>query len=42
MTKVAEILDFLDECAPIASKMDFDNVGLLVGRSNAEDRKSVV
>lgn len=42
MTKVAEILDFLDECAPIASKMDFDNVGLLVGRSNADVTKVIV
>lgn len=42
MTKVAEILDFLDEYAPITSKMDFDNVGLLVGRSTADVSKVVV
>lgn len=42
MTKVAEILAVLDEFAPIASKMDFDNVGLLVGRSTADVSRVVV
>lgn len=42
MTKVAEILAFLDEFAPVASKMDFDNVGLLVGRSTTDVRRVVV
>ena len=31
MPTVADILAFLDEKAPMARKMDFDNVGLLVG-----------
>ncbi len=34
MPTVADILAFLDEKAPMAQKMDFDNVGLLVGRAD--------
>lgn len=33
MASVGDILAFLDEKAPMAQKMEFDNVGLLVGRS---------
>ena len=35
MWKVSDILALLDKKAPMARKMDFDNVGLLVGRSGA-------
>lgn len=35
MTKVKEILEFLDALAPTELKMDFDNVGLLVGNADA-------
>ena len=34
MPNVGDILAFLDKKAPMARKMDFDNVGLLVGRSD--------
>ena len=34
MTTVGDIFAFLNEKAPVAAKMDFDNVGLLVGRSD--------
>ncbi len=35
MPTVGEIFELLNEKAPVAGKMDFDNVGLLVGRSSA-------
>lgn len=35
MTTVADVLRFLDEKAPCGLKLDFDNVGHLVGRSDA-------
>ena len=34
--KIKEILTFLEEMAPLAYAEDFDNVGLLVGDTNAE------
>ncbi len=39
MPTVQEIFKLLNEKAPVAQKMDFDNVGLLVGRSNAPVRR---
>ena len=39
MNKVKDIYDFLCEIAPIEMKMDFDNVGLLVGTSESEVTK---
>ncbi len=35
MATVQEIFSFLNEKAPVASKMDFDNVGLLVGHGDS-------
>ncbi len=35
MTRVTDIFDFLNEKAPVDTKMEFDNVGLLVGRRDA-------
>ena len=35
MTTVNDVYNFLDSIAPVAIKMDFDNVGLLVGRADA-------
>ena len=42
MAKVKEVLHFLDRLAPMHMKMDFDNVGLLVGRGTAEVSKILV
>lgn len=36
MASVGDILDFLSQIAPVDLKMDFDNVGLLIGRRKAE------
>ena len=36
MTKVRDIYDYLNAIAPVSLKMDFDNVGLLVGDYEAE------
>lgn len=36
MTTVQEIFSFLAQKAPVEQKLDFDNVGLLVGRGNRE------
>ena len=38
MTTVGEILDMLETKAPVQYKLDFDNVGLLVGRRSAPVR----
>ncbi len=35
MATVGDVFAFLDEKAPVTGKMDFDNVGLLVGHSSA-------
>ena len=42
MTTVSDILTFLDSKAPMAGKMGFDNVGLLVGRGQAPVRRVLV
>lgn len=39
MPTVGEILGFLEQLAPVKAKLDFDNVGLLVGRSNRRVRR---
>lgn len=39
MTKVKEILEFLNGLAPLELKMDFDNVGLLVGNADGQVSK---
>ncbi len=36
MAKIAEIYDFLNEIAPVEQRIGSDNVGLLVGHSDAE------
>jgi len=41
MATVGEIRDFFNEKAAFYMKLDFDNVGLLVGRSNAEVHKVI-
>ena len=35
MVKVGDVLAFMEELAPVEMKMNFDNVGLLVGRAGA-------
>ncbi len=42
MTKVRDILEFLDSWAPVDSCEDWDNVGLLVGRQDADVSKILV
>ena len=42
MTKVKDVFEFLNELAPTTLKMDFDNVGLLVGDGDSEVRKVLV
>jgi len=42
MVQVKDIFAHLDEIAPVAMRMDFDNVGLLVGRGDAEVRRVLV
>jgi len=42
MTNVADIYDFLNSIAPIEMKMDFDNVGFLVGKKQARVSKILV
>lgn len=42
MPTVQEIFELLNEKAPVARKMDFDNVGLLVGHGTAHVRRVVV
>jgi len=39
---VNDILEFLSKIAPVQMKMDFDNVGLLVGRAEAKVSKILV
>ncbi len=41
MPTVQEIFELLNEKAPVARKMDFDNVGLLVGHGTASVRRVV-
>lgn len=42
MPTVSEVLNFLDGKAPVSTKMDFDNVGLLVGSAGREVKKILV
>ncbi|MCL2563508.1 MAG: Nif3-like dinuclear metal center hexameric protein [Oscillospiraceae bacterium] len=42
MTTVTDIFTHLNTIAPVAMKMDFDNVGHLVGRGDAEVRRVLV
>ena len=42
MTKIRDIYDFLNALAPVSLKMDFDNVGLLVGDYDAEAGKCLL
>lgn len=42
MTKVNDVLSYLNELAPIELKMDFDNVGLLVGNSDSNVKTVLV
>lgn len=42
MTNVEQILSFLDEIAPMTLKMEFDNVGLLVGDKSKPVSKCLV
>lgn len=42
MTKIKDILDFLESVAPGYMKMDWDNVGLLCGDENQRVRKVLV
>lgn len=42
MATVKEIFDFLNDFAPVERKMDFDNVGFLVGRQSREVHKIAV
>ncbi len=39
MPSVGKVLELLTEKAPVEKKLDFDNVGLLVGRSDREVRR---
>ncbi len=39
MTIVKEVLEFLDGRAPLSTKLDFDNVGLLAGEPDGEVRR---
>ena len=40
--KIIDILNFFEEFAPVATAMDFDNCGLLVGDKNTEVHKVLV
>lgn len=42
MNKVRDVYDFLNALAPVSLKMDFDNVGLLVGDHEAEVNKCLL
>lgn len=42
MTKVSEILEYLDKIAPIKYALDFDNVGLLVGNPDRCVKKILI
>lgn len=42
MVKVNDIFQKLNELAPVSMKMDFDNVGLLVGEAGREVRRVIV
>ena len=42
MANVGQIFEYLNELAPVGLKMDFDNVGLLVGNAEAKVEKCLV
>lgn len=42
MPKVGEIFEYLNELAPVSLKMDFDNVGLLVGDAREDAGRCLV
>ena len=42
MPKVNDVFEYLKSIAPVEMKMDFDNVGLLVGRMNGDASKILV
>ena len=42
MAEVGQIFEYLNELAPVELKMDFDNVGLLVGNAEAKVEKCLV
>lgn len=42
MSKIKDIIEFVEGFAPLSLAMDFDNVGLLVGDSDTEVRTAVV
>ena len=42
MPKVNDVFEFLDSFAPVGMKMETDNVGFLVGRGQAEVKKTLV
>ena len=42
MVRVKDVLTYLDKIAPMSMKMDFDNVGHLVGRGDMEVRRVLV
>lgn len=42
MTKVCDVFEYLNGIAPVSLKMDFDNVGLLVGDRNSAVSKILV
>ena len=42
MVQVKHVLAYLDEIAPMTMKLDMDNIGLLVGRRDAEVRRVLI
>ena len=42
MVKVVEVFEYLNKLAPVSLKMDFDNVGLLVGDATQSVSKCLV
>ena len=42
MVKVGEVFEYLNKLAPVSLKMDFDNVGLLVGDAAQSASKCLV
>lgn len=42
MAKVGQIFEYLDDLAPVSLKMDFDNVGLLVGDAGNDVDRCIV
>lgn len=42
MTRVSDVLEYLNDLAPMELKMDFDNVGLLVGDRDAKLERALI